>query len=302
MKKNFKVAKNEEGSRLDHWLKRKFFYLPQSFIEKNIRKGKIKVNDKKIKAGSKVIYGDLVNLYDYEKEKFYNVKKQKKNLRIDKKILNKFYNSVVFENSDFIILNKWHGISSQGGYKISVSIDHIIKYISDNYNLVHRLDKETSGLMIIAKNLPTTKIIGNLFKEKKIKKIYIALCHGRPKINDKFIEFNKENTFDYPEGKTLHKLIDLKNNFSLNFFRPLTGKKHQLRTLSKKLNCPIVGDLKYNFKNKLIPEKLKLNAHILNFTIDSKKFEFKSNLSPDLIDFLRQYKFKINLKKISDEF
>ena len=72
----------------------------------------------------------------------------------------------MFENNNFIIFNKWSSISSQGGSKITISIDDIIKNISDNYKLVHRLDKETSGLLIIAKNLNSAKIFGNLFKSQ----------------------------------------------------------------------------------------------------------------------------------------
>ena len=76
--------------------------------------------------------------------------------------------SILFENSNFIILDKWAGIATQGGSKINISIDDIIKNISSKYNLVHRLDRETSGLLIIAKNLKTTKVFD--FKEQLISK------------------------------------------------------------------------------------------------------------------------------------
>ena len=70
--------------------------------------------------------------------------------------------SIVFENNDFLIIDKWSGIATQGGSKINISIDHIIKNISETYNLVHRLDRETSGLLIIAKNLECNKLFGKI--------------------------------------------------------------------------------------------------------------------------------------------
>ena len=93
------------------------------------------------------------------------VKKQK---LIPKKLKEFFINSIIFENENFIILDKWSGIATQGGSGINISIDNIIKNISSSYNLVHRLDKETSGLLIIAKNIEYTKIFGQMFKKHEI--------------------------------------------------------------------------------------------------------------------------------------
>ena len=77
--------------------------------------------------------------------------------------------SILYENDNFIVIDKWSGIATQGGTNITISIDAIIKNISEDYNLVHRLDKETSGLLIIAKNLKYTKIFGNLFKSRNLR-------------------------------------------------------------------------------------------------------------------------------------
>ena len=178
MIKNFIVKEKDEETRIDRWLKRNFSSLNQNFIEKNLRKGLIKINYSKVKANYKVTKNDIVNIFNYSKDDYLHIIKKLIHNKIPKDIKNKFDRSIIFENKDFIVINKWSDISTQGGSKKNVSIDDIIKKISRNYNLVHRLDKETSGLLIVAKNLKITKFFGKLFKEQKIKKIYVAICQG----------------------------------------------------------------------------------------------------------------------------
>ena len=162
MIKNFKVKKKEEAIRLDKWLKKNFSSLKQSFIEKNIRKKNILVNKLKKISSYKLIYEDEITILNFDQEKYKHFPPIKKSHIIPNKLQELFNSSIVYENNNFIILNKWTGIATQGGSKINISIDHIIKNISLYYNLVHRLDRETSGLLIIAKNLEYTKIFGQL--------------------------------------------------------------------------------------------------------------------------------------------
>ena len=95
-----------------------------------------------------------------------------------------------------MVLDKWSGISTQGGSKINISIDDIIKTESDSYNLVHRLDKETSGLLIIAKNQVYTKMFGHMFKNHEIEKYYIALCQGKPKQTESLVDLSFQSLTD----------------------------------------------------------------------------------------------------------
>ena len=108
-----------------------------------------------------IIYNFISSTYSHQ-EKITS----KVNIPLNYK--NIFETSIIYQNEDFIILDKWTGISTQGGSKIKISIDHIIKNISNNYNLVHRLDRETSGLLIIAKNHISTKLFGKMFSEHLI--------------------------------------------------------------------------------------------------------------------------------------
>ena len=289
MIKNFKVKEKDEETRIDRWLKRNFSSLNQNFIEKNLRKGLIKINNNKVKASYKVIKNDIVNIFNYSKDDYRHIIKKLIHNRIPKDLKNKFDRSVIFENKDFIVINKWTDIVTQGGSKKNISIDDIIKKISKNYNLVHRLDKETSGLLIIAKNLKITKFFGKLFKEQKIKKIYVAICQGVPKNLNSVVKLridNKKKLLNTCQSVTKYKVLKNKNKISVILFRPLTGKTHQLRIVSKHLNCPIIGDKKYNKQKKYNLEKLKLNAFFLQFAISDKEYEFKAKLPSHFDEFL----------------
>lgn len=281
MLKNIKVNEIDNDTRIDRWLKRNVSSLNQSFIEKNLRKGLIKVNNKKVKANFKIKKDDVINIYNFSEISYLKKKIKKSKKIIPELILKKFNNSIIFQNLNFIVLNKWENIATQGGTKISLSINDIIKSISEEYNLVHRLDIDTSGLLIISKNLKTTKIFGKLFKEKKIKKTYLAICNGYPEVDHSLLEMkipklNYDKKFD--KSITKYKVLIKKRKISIILFSPLTGKKHQLRIISKNLGCPIVGDKKYNIHSKNENEKLKLNSYSVNFFLYDKQYIFYSKL------------------------
>ena len=295
MKKNFITQSDNFDIRLDKWLRSNFSSLNQSFIEKNIRKGNIKVNNKKVTSKYKLQIRDEVIIFNYSKEIYLHQKEKLAIKKIPSKYNELFNSNIVYQNDNFIILNKWTGIATQGGSKINISIDDIIKNISNKYNLVHRLDRETSGLLIIAKDMVTTKYFGKLFREHLIKKIYVAICQGSPKNQESEINLlipDKRDPSKVSKSITSYKIYQTNNNLSNIIFSPKTGKTHQIRIVAKHLGCPIVGDSKYNIQNKYNSEKLKLNAHILNFTFNNKDYEFISILPDHFKKFLKKYKLK----------
>ena len=292
MIKKIKIE-NEFDIRLDKFLKLTFTSLTQSFIQKNIRKKNILINDKKTSAKYLVKKNDFIKILNFDENNYKNKIVFNRKIVISKYILKKFKDSIKFENNDFLIINKWSGIATQAGTKIDISIDDIIKKMSIEYKLVHRLDKDTSGLLIIAKNKNSAKVFGQLFKLKLIEKTYLAICEGVPKLKQSNIILeikNKDNQID--KTKTFYRLLQNINSLSLMLFKPITGKMHQLRIVSKNLSCPIVGDNKYNNQSKFKSETLKLNAHVLKFSINDEKFEFVSNLSNDFINFMKKNKLK----------
>ena len=118
--KNFKVKEKDEETRIDRWLKRNFSSLNQNFIEKNLRKGLIKINHRKVKANCKVIKNDIVNIFNYSIDDYRHIIKKLIHNIIPKDLKNKFDRSIIFENKDFIVINKWSDIATQGGNKKNI--------------------------------------------------------------------------------------------------------------------------------------------------------------------------------------
>tara|TARA_B100000886_G_scaffold334151_1_gene289242 strand:- start:285 stop:1199 length:915 start_codon:yes stop_codon:yes gene_type:complete len=296
---------NNFNQRLDKYLKHKYTALTQGFIEKNIRKKNILINDSITKANYLVKFNDHIKILNFHETLYKNKIIFKKRIKISKENLTEFKRSIIFENKDFIVLNKWSQIASQGGSKIKTSIDHIIKNINSQYRLVHRLDKETSGLLLIAKNLNYAKKLSSLFKQREISKFYIALCEGSPKNNYSQVKLEiKNKKFKIQNTLTNYKVVNNNNKISSIIFNPHTGKTHQLRIVSKNLGCPIIGDNKYNFNSKYTKESLMLHAFALKFIIDKEKFEFISKLPDYFLNFIKKNNLKIHkeLKNYSNSF
>ncbi len=304
MIKNIKIL-NNYNQRLDKYLKCKFTSLTQGFIEKNIRKKNILINNSSTKANYLVKINDDLKILNFHEKLYKNKIIYKKNIEISKEIQDKFKRSIKFENNDFIVLNKWSQIATQGGSKINISIDHIIKHLNLQYRLVHRLDKETSGLLLIAKNLNYAKKLSYLFKQKQITKYYIAFCEGNPKNNYSQVKLEITNKkLKIENTLTKYKLVNKNRGISSILFNPQTGKTHQLRIVSKNLGCPIVGDTKYNIHSKYTKENLMLHAFALKFKINNKNFEFILKLPDYFLSFIKKNNLKISkdLKKYLNSF
>ena len=291
MKKTIKynVSNDEDSIRIDRWLRRKFNRLPQSFFEKKLRKGFIRLNKKIIKSNTKVVSGDCVEIRDFD-SKIYT-KEIINNIKVPKNFITKFKNSIIFENKDYMIINKWKGIATQGGSNVIHSIDEIIKNLSANMSLVHRLDKETSGALLISKNYKTSRFFGSLFKEKKINKMYLAVCNKYPRKNNGIIKLKikknknlKNNSIIFNESITRYKLLEYKDNVSTILFSPVTGKMHQIRIVAKYLGCSVLGDKNYKnsiYKNKI--NKLMLHAFAISFFYKKAKQIYFAKLDPEMI-------------------
>ena len=193
---------------------------------------------------------------------------------------------MISHNDDFIVINKRSGISSQGGTK---SKNNLIDIFSNSslfedtkpYS-VHRLDKETSGVMIIAKNYSSAKLLTSLFRLRKIHKTYLGICHGifknrKGEIRGNLVKYEREKKIT-ELAITNYNVISSNNFFSFVELKPITGRKHQLRKQLASMGNPIVGDNKYNIiKQKNTNEKkLMLHAYKIKFMINNKKFNFEA--------------------------
>ena len=283
MNRSYKIKPVHTSMRLDRWIKNNIGKYPQSLLEKSIRNGKIKLNKKKTNSSYRLQIGDEINFYNFD----YKFKPKNNSIYIpSKKNLDENEKSLISDNDDFIVINKKSGISSQGGTK---SKNNLIDIFSNStlfedtkpYS-VHRLDKETSGVMIIAKNYNSAKLLTSLFRLKKIHKTYLAICHGifknkKGEIRGNLVKYEREKKVT-ELAITNYNVINSNNFFSFVELKPITGRKHQLRKQLAFMGNPIVGDSKYNIikqKNKK-EKKLMLHAYKIKFMINKKKFNFEA--------------------------
>ena len=193
--KNLKVDVNNNQRRLDNFLIYKFPNLPKSKIYSMIRKGEIRVNSKRCKAQTKISLGDEIRLPPY----LVSEKKDNNFKNLPWKIEKLLKSSIIFDDDDFLIINKPVGISVHGGSGQKFSLIDAIRgiYSSNDIDLCHRLDKETSGCIVLSKNKSFLKHFNGLMRAKKITKKYLAIVCGKLKksmtVTDKLIAGRRNN-------------------------------------------------------------------------------------------------------------
>ena len=180
MKKIIIVEKSYNSMRIDRFIRSHLGKIPQGLIEKNLRNGKLKLNQKKIKSSQKVKTGDRLNIYNLKFER--NIEQIKTKYNPSNDIVKENENLIIENNDNFVVLNKQSGISVQGGTKSKKNIIDIFAkskiFKDDKPFSVHRLDKDTSGVFIIAKNRETAQLLTSLFRLRKVYKTYLAICNG----------------------------------------------------------------------------------------------------------------------------
>ena len=286
MKKSYIIDKSSIGIRIDKWIKNNLGKIPQSLIEKNIRKGNIKLNKKKIKSSKKLELNDEITFFNFNYK--FNFFKNDKKFNPSKETLKETENQVIEDNENFIVINKKSGISVQGGTKSKKNLIDIFSKSEIFKGIkpypVHRIDKSTSGILIVAKNRETAKLLTTLFRIRKIHKTYLAISNGEFKIDQGEL---KHDLIRY-EGKkkyiekayTLFKVLDKNLNTSLVELKPITGRKHQIRKQLYEIGHSVFGDDKYysNLYKKNIEKKLMLHAYKIKFMINDKKYSYKASL------------------------
>jgi 23S rRNA pseudouridine955/2504/2580 synthase len=264
------IKVESDHSRLDKFLLKHFEFVPISLLQKLIRKYKIKINNKKSKSNTPLVKGDIIYIY-------YNLTSESPNfdsLKINENQKKILLNNIIFQNDYFIIINKLAGYASQRGSKVKTSIKDLYESLLNiKLYIVHRLDKDTSGLMVLAKNRMVASDFSDLFINKKIFKYYIA-------ITNKHFEKNSSSLINVNnEKKTLklrYRKINSLNSLPTYFIQLLTGKKHQIRLQFYLNNNPIVGDKKFTDK---MNEKLHLISTSLKFNYLGKFYKFNIPLS-----------------------
>jgi 23S rRNA pseudouridine955/2504/2580 synthase len=288
MKKSFNVQETFNNMRIDRWIRNNLGNIPQGLIEKSLRSGKIKLNKKKTKSSHKVKTGDQISLFNFDyKERI--LQKKIKFIPSDE-IIKENEDLIIDNNENFIVINKSAGISVQGGTKSKKNLVDIFAkseiFQSNKPFSVHRLDKDTSGVFIMAKNRESAQLLTSLFRLRKVHKTYLAICHGEIKNNsgewnDDLIRYDNDKRI-IEKAKTLYKVLDKNSICSLVEMKPITGRKHQLRKQLYNVGCPIYGDQKYKFSytDKAINKNLMLHSYQIKFIINNKKHTYTA-LLPD---------------------
>jgi 23S rRNA pseudouridine1911/1915/1917 synthase len=303
------IDESNAGERIDKFLKEEFFLsaeITRGEVIRNIREGMILVDGKEVKPSYVLKEGDGI-MIDIKKEKLELV--ANKDIKID----------IVFQNKDFIIINKPAGLQvhPSDSEKENTLVNHLIigfpeiKNINDGSQdswmrpgIVHRLDKETSGIIVVARNKKTFDELKRQFADREIVKNYVALVYGnlekKEGVVDKAIarsaSFKKQKI---AQGKmkgvarsavTEYSLIKRYDGFDLVEAIPKTGRMHQIRVHMASMGHPIVGDRKYKRKNIIQQKSVKrhlLHAQNLQFELGGEKFSFRAELPDDFAGFLR---------------
>ena len=294
------VNKDYHNSRFDKWFKSNIIDLPQSLIEKIIRLNKIKINRKKVKSSYRVQLGDIVEIYDISKFKV-TVRPKIKKYKPSRKEVNIYDEYILENNTNFVVINKPRGIAVQAGTKSFRNIIDVLKeskyFENTKPYIVHRLDKETSGVLIVAKTREYAQLFTSLFRIRKIHKTYIALTHGKISKDMKTL---KDDLITFDNGKKITqkaishlKLLKTSADFSYVELNPVTGRKHQLRKQLYNIGNPIIGDDKYFInrradKMKIKGKNLLLHAYKIKFMINNTKYNFKAKYDVEFENFLNK--------------
>jgi 23S rRNA pseudouridine955/2504/2580 synthase len=279
------VSAAEDGMRLDRWFKTHYAALPHSRLEKLLRTGQVRVDGGRAKASTRLATGQSVRVPPLP-----DVAPPPGPKKALSKADRDFLASItLYEDDDLLVLNKPPGLAVQGGTKTTQHIDRLLEGLGDGPEtrprLVHRLDRDTSGVLVIAKRRAVAAKLGRAFQTRSVRKIYWALVHGVPKPPHGKIEAALVKAAS-PEGDRVRKarageqdraqsavthyaVVDRAGqNVALVSLKPVTGRQHQLRAHMAIIGHPILGDEKYPSRSEFpagIEKKLYLLARRISF-------------------------------------
>lgn len=306
------IDKNESNQRLDRFLKKYLANATQGFIYKMLRKKNIKLNGGKADPENTIIEGDVIQLYlsDETIEKFMIIKGE---------IKSKLIPSILYEDDNIILINKSMGVLSHGaggGEFEDNIVDSMVSYLIEKGDYVprlektftpsicNRLDRNTSGIIIGAKNYQALQIINAAIKETQVRKFYKTIVKGKVikdfkaeaflnKDEDRnMVAVTKEDTEGSKRIETHVKVLKKSNEYSLLGIELITGRTHQIRGHLSALGYPVIGDRKYG--NPSTNKKFNIEYNLDNQWLHGYKIEFNGLKEP--LDYLNGKSFEAPLE------
>lgn len=286
------VSAGDDGLRIDRWLRKHYPALPHGLVQKLVRTGQVRVDGGRVKADMRVAAGQEVRLPAHfstpSPEMRPSLKPPPGLSKADRDLIERM---ILHEDDYIVVLNKPFGIAVQGGTKTSRHIDGLLSGMADRFGgerprLVHRLDRDTSGVLLVAKDRDTAARLGRMFQTRSVQKIYWALVRGIPKPAQGKVEAALVKAAG-PDGDRVRKALPgeqaLAQHATTHYavidrastkvawvsLKPVTGRQHQLRAHMDILGTPILGDVKYGASGEMpvdgMADKLHLHARRLTF-------------------------------------
>ncbi len=298
--KSFTIHKNDAGRRADQFVARVCKNMPKSLLQKSFRKGRIKINEKKCASDYRLAEGDEAQLYI--NDEFFGEISQDKAIKKVKPQLD-----VIYEDENIIIADKPAGmiVHSDEGESVNTLINHILSYLMEKgeYNpdapdtfvpaLCHRIDRNTCGLVVAAKNAESLRVMNDIIKHRMIRKIYRCTLVGVPQkkaavyeaylkrdLDKKRVYVTKDKQKDSMPIKTGYTIIKQKDNLALAEVELFTGRTHQIRAHMAFLGYPLAGDGKYG-KNEV-----NKSLGLTHQELCAYRLEFKSGFEDTILGYL----------------
>jgi len=304
------VAPDEGGVRVDRWFKRRYPGLGHGALEKLLRTGQVRVDGGRVKASDRLAVGATVRIPPMPETAATNpVRETHAELKQDERIAAE--DLVIHMDSEIIVLNKPPGLPSQGGPGISRSVDHLLGGLTfgkkQRPRLVHRLDKDTSGVLVVARTVPAAAALSEAFRERDTKKVYWALtvgvpkphqgivkaalakvAHGPGRSDERMVVREAGEDEDAKRAVTRYRVVDhAAQKAAWLAMMPVTGRTHQLRVHAASLGTPIAGDFKYGGEGArlsgALSQKMHLHARYLRIRRPSGGYlEISAKLPPHM--------------------
>jgi len=287
------VTSEEDGQRLDNYLLRILKGVPKSHIYRLIRGGEVRVNKKRAKASSRILEGDMVRIPPVR------TSPDPEKLTLSDALLARLNASILFENDSLLVINKPSGMAVHGGSGLSFGVIEALRHARPDaryLELIHRIDRETSGCLLIAKKRSMLRAVQALFEAREIQKTYWTLSlnawHGKQSMRidcslQKNILCSGERMVRVDEnGKASETTVRLLENYPEACWleaKPKTGRTHQIRVHTAYIGHPILGDEKYGKPSppelkKELKQRLYLHAREIQFNLDGKHYSFQADL------------------------